>query len=178
MLYETLKQLFVYFLWPYTLFIFILFSFCILLAYILHKTKSKTASISFKSKAKIWLKVALSVYLIPTIVLLLYIFIYPNQIDSLMNYYWIINDFMGDIKQWLVNSYLFPLLLCFVLSLSFLLVLFNEYNIVFSRKALIVYLVISIPLIWGVFYLVSKLGFISIILLFGIIGALFPFLKF
>lgn len=178
MLYETLKQLFVYFLWPYTLFIFILFSFCILLAYILHKTKSKTASISFKSKAKIWLKVALSVYLIPTIVLLLYIFIYPNQIDSLMNYYWIINDFMGDIKQWLVNSYLFPLLLCFVLSLSFLLVLFNEYNIVFSRKALIVYLVISIPLIWGVFYLVSKLGFISIILLFGIIGAFFSFLKF
>lgn len=120
MLYETLKQLFIYFLWPYTLFVLLLFAFCILLAYILHKTKSNGGSISFKSKAKVWLKVALSIYLIPSIVLLLYILFYPNQIDSLMNYYWIINDLMGDIEQWLFNSFLFPLFLCFVVSLSFL----------------------------------------------------------
>lgn len=178
MFYFTIEFFFIYFFWPYTLFLLLIFGLSILLGYIVHKMTSEKESVTFKSKAKKLFKVFLSIDLIPSAIVLSSLFIFPERTRVILSdLYWIIDHKLRYVETELIHHYYYVLLfLCFISSLILLAAFLQKTNYKPSIKVIFCYLLVSTPLFCGLFYLISQFDLMAIIILIGLPGALLLFL--
>lgn len=179
MILYTLEHLFVYFIWPYVVFLVTVCLLSILLGYITYKTKSNTLTKPFSSILKKAIKPAIAIFIVPIILLIVSYFLLPQADDYLWNNYWRIDNYFRNIENWFYHHELIVMLLfSLLISLLLLAAYLQQLDTRLTRKRLFVYLVISIPLQLGVLYIItaSHFSLITIIILIGLPGALFMFL--
>ena len=144
--------------------------------------RSNEYSTPFKSKAKKMFKVFLVIYLVPAIIALLFLFIYPQKTQTFMwNLYWKIDDMQRTlgIERWLMDhEFYFLLGLSILASFIFLAAYLQQTNTTkLSIKEFVCYLFVSIPLICGFFYLIGHFNPFIIIIILGLPGALISFIR-
>ena len=174
--------IFHYFFWPYTAFLLMVCGLCILFGYIIHKIKSNDDSVPFfKSKGKRLLKIFLAIELIPSAIILVLLFIFPERSQQVMwDVYWKIDHMLRalDIEGCMMHHPLFFALgMSFLMSIILLAYFLQITDAKLSIKTIALYLLISTPLICGLFYLLSSISIFTIIIIIGLLGALLSFLK-
>ena len=170
---------FIYCYWPYTLLLLMVYGLYVLLGYIVHKMRSNVDSTPFKSKAKKMFKVFLVIYLVPAIIALLFLLIYPQKTQTFMReLYWKIDDMQGTIEGWIMNHMFYSTVgASSLMSLIFLAFFLQQANTKPSIKTLVYFLLVSIPVISGILYLSCHVNIIVAIIIIGLPGALISSLK-
>ena len=181
-LFDTISFFFTHFLWPYTVLTIMPFALCMLVRYIAFKIKNKETAASFKGIFMKWVKVMLTIYFTPSIIILVFLFLFPKQsFNILHNVYWQLDDVSRqlDIQSWIINhSFYFILILSCFFSLMILTVLLTETKIKLTKKVLLVFFLISIPICCVFLYITSlDLDIIELIIFIGAPGALIANIK-
>lgn len=167
--------IFVCFFWPYAVILLMVYGLCVLFRYIVHKMRDNVDSIPFTSKAKKMFKWFLFIYLVPAVFTLLFLFIYPQKTQDFMwDLYWKISDLQKTIE---IEGWVLMVGSSFLMSLVFLAYYLQHHDTELSIKALLYYLLVSIPILCGFLYLSCHVNLFVLIIILGLPGALISFLK-
>ncbi len=175
------ERLFINLVLPFTVFVAWLSLLCSIVAYIVHKMAKNEPKISFKTKLKNCYKWGLLIYLIPIVIVLLLVPIFPQEIfhyESIT--YSHLNELIHslDINNFILDHmHIMGMSLSFILSLMLLAYGFQHKIIErLGKLQLVLYLVISTPLIYGLILLVNNFSILTVIIIIGLPGALLSFL--
>lgn len=175
------ERLFIDLVLPFTVFAAWLSLLCSIVAYIVHKMAKNDPKISFKTKLKNCYKWGLSIYLILIVIVLLLVPIFPQEIFHYENItYSHLNRFIHSLNIdncILHHKHIWGMSLSFISSLILLAYGFQHKIIErLGKLQLVLYLVISTPLIYGLILLVNNFSILTVIVIIGLPGALLSFL--
>lgn len=177
----TLEYLFVYYIWPYTVFFIVVCLLLILLSYIIYKVSTNNPKTRYKSILKKCTKLVLCIYFIPIIILLLFDFLLPKQTDIVaQNIYQNCDHICDYVFSWLFKHQTVAFLL-YVLFISLIIYArtLQKNTEILNKKKLFVYFLVAILislLLTGFIILMQSFDLLTIIVLIGLPGALISFL--